>query len=239
LPSSPCLEGRVGLVVGASRGFGAALALALASQGATVYASFNHGRAGAELLAMNAAAGPGRLLLAQGDATDPTWCAETRERLLADCGRLDFLICNAFPTPVPLALHPASTDRVVDYAARGLRTVAEPLAGFIGQLAATRGWAAVVSSSYVNTAPPEWPHYVAAKASCEALLRAVVNQHRAVSGLIVRPPPLLTDLTNTPLARRAAVPPEPLAAAVVRRLSGAPAPGSTVLIDDTPPPLDG
>jgi NAD(P)-dependent dehydrogenase (short-subunit alcohol dehydrogenase family) len=87
------LSGRVAIVTGGGRGLGRAMARGLAQAGATVLATA--ARETAELEALTAEAGHGRILAVQADVTR----AEDRARVVAaavgDHGRLDILVNNA------------------------------------------------------------------------------------------------------------------------------------------------
>src|SRR5688572_25856430 len=89
------IEGKVCLVTGASRGIGAAVALGLGRCGARVAVHYRRGRAEAEQVAADIAAGGAEAALLHGDVSD----ADTLERLVAETvarfGRLDILINNA------------------------------------------------------------------------------------------------------------------------------------------------
>ena len=66
--------------------------------------------------------------------------------------------------------------------------------------------------------PSDWCHYISAKYAIEGLVRALADEAKRASFLIIRPPRLLTDQTNTTNARQDALPVEDAAAAIVRRL---------------------
>ena len=83
------LEGRVGLVTGASRGLGLAMARALAAHGAQVFANARDPATLAQ-----AAAGIGAAPLAF-DVTDAGACRTALEEVVSKGGRLDILINNA------------------------------------------------------------------------------------------------------------------------------------------------
>lgn len=233
LARSEDLKGKVALVIGASRGLGAALAQALALQGCTVVANFLHSEAEAERLRNSLHDAPGCVLLRRGDGGDVRWCEAMRREIERDYGRLDFLVCNACPPIVPLWIEPEAVVRIREYVDKSLALVSAPLAVFLDVLAAQSGWAIVVSSSVTQSAPPaDWPHYVSAKHAVEGLTRAAAQEYGAVKFLIARPPALLTDLTNTPLASQSALAPEIAAAKIVARLKEDAAPGCVEILED-------
>jgi hypothetical protein len=77
------------------------------------------------------------------------------------------------------------------------------------------GWLVLASSSALDDLPETSPHQVIAKAALEgAAVYCARHTHARV--LVVRPPRMWTDSTNTPMGRLAGVPREQVAAAVVR-----------------------
>ena len=118
-------------------------------------------------------------------------------------------------------------DRLNAYVSRAFELMSVPLAVFGGGV---ENRSVLISSVYVETLPKEFPHYVAAKAAAEALFRAFARQHRAPGYLIVRPPKLLTDMTNTPYGAEDAIAPEGLACQVVDRLCRAALPGEVEIL---------
>jgi NAD(P)-dependent dehydrogenase (short-subunit alcohol dehydrogenase family)/acyl dehydratase len=231
-PGSALLSGKLGLVIGASRGLGAALALSLASQGCTVLASFRRSEVEAEQLQASAAAASGTIRLLRGDAAELAWCEEVREIVVGEYGRLDYLICNAAPALLPMRLHARTVDRLNAYLTRSVGLVSVPMAVFLPLVSEHAGWLVTISSSAVAAPPADWPHYVSAKYAIEGLTRVAALEQRAASYLIARPPRLRTDLLNTPLGHEGATAPERVAAHIVAHLMGPPAPGRVQVLED-------
>jgi NAD(P)-dependent dehydrogenase (short-subunit alcohol dehydrogenase family) len=114
------LTGQVALVTGGARGIGAAIALALAESGATVYA--------ADLLPTDevvseiAKAGGAAHGLAL-DVTDREGCATAVRSIVEAQGRLDILVCNAgICPPGEVAGDWAQWDRVIDVNINGVQS---------------------------------------------------------------------------------------------------------------------
>ncbi|MCW3059421.1 MAG: uncharacterized protein JWQ02_1242 [Capsulimonas sp.] len=219
LPNEPRLLGQTALVIGGSRGFGAALSLGLALQGARVLLAYQHSAVEAEAVRSQAGEAPGKIELVQGDATDITWLQTLCSQIQEDGGGLDMLICNACPPIRALAFAPEALGRFQEFITQSVALVSAPAGAFIDLLAKRKGWNVVISSEFVRTVPAEWPHYVAAKYAIEGMTHAIQAQQPSVQSLIVRPPRLLTDQTNTPMGRMDAMPVEAAAAAVIRRFS--------------------
>jgi NAD(P)-dependent dehydrogenase (short-subunit alcohol dehydrogenase family) len=189
------LAGTTTLMIGASRGLGAALTHSLAARGATVLANYmTSAREAEELKASHR--GNGRIQLEQGDASSSAWCQQLRDRL--EPAHLDVLVCNACPPILPLWIEGATVGRIHDHINQAIALVLNPMAAFLALVAKRHGWCVLISSSAVTDPVAEWPHYVSAKAALEALVRVAALQYPAVSFLVARPPRLRTDLTNTP-----------------------------------------
>ena len=96
-------QGKVVLVTGASRGIGAAIARAFAARGAAVAVNYlsRHEAAQGVVQACRDAGGDAVALAA--DVTDPAAAADLVQRTVAEFGRLDVLVNNAF---APYAFDP-------------------------------------------------------------------------------------------------------------------------------------
>jgi NAD(P)-dependent dehydrogenase (short-subunit alcohol dehydrogenase family) len=230
--SSEALVGKVAVVTGASRGLGACMVRALALHGCTVVMNFLSSGSEAEQVRSSVAQTSGKIVFEQGDVGDVRWCIELQQRMGTGLNRLDFLICNASPSLLPLWLQPTAAVRMNQFLAKSLAMVSAPTAALMPLVADSNGWCVMISSTAVTQIHPHFPHYAAAKSAAEAITQAAVAEYRTVSGMIVRPARLLTDLTNTPLGRKGALAPELVAVSVVRRLLGMAHPGKIEVLDD-------
>jgi NAD(P)-dependent dehydrogenase (short-subunit alcohol dehydrogenase family) len=114
-------DGRVALVVGASRGIGAVTAEAFARAGAAVVLAARDERA-LESVAGGIRAGGGRALVVPTDIGDAAAVSGLVDRAVAEFGRLDFAFNNATdgPPPTPLAdIEPDDFDRGIRANIRG------------------------------------------------------------------------------------------------------------------------
>jgi NAD(P)-dependent dehydrogenase (short-subunit alcohol dehydrogenase family) len=218
LPRSDRLRGRTSVVVGGSRGLGAAVVLALASQGGRVLV----GHRGAphdlaDLAALGADLG-GEVISCPGDAATAEWSGQVAATA---AGAVDLLVCSAAPPIRALRLDPAGLDRVQEFVADAFALVSAPMAGLLGAADRARGRCLVVSSSAVTDPPGDWPHYVAAKCAIEGLTRWAAARHQDSEFFVTRPGMLLTEQMNSPSTRERAGEVEPVAAALVRRLADA------------------
>ncbi|MER8062297.1 MULTISPECIES: SDR family NAD(P)-dependent oxidoreductase [unclassified Streptomyces] len=216
LRPSTRLRGASAVVVGGSRGLGAALSLALASQGCEVFVG--HRGALPQSLLDDAGRLPGLLRSVPGDAADPRWSGELRARVERERGRLDFLVCSAAPPLRTLGLAATDLERMDAFLTASLRLVSAPMAGLLPLLPPGRGSCLVISSAALGEPPRDWPHYVAAKSAVEGLVHWAARHHPDVGFLLARPGMLWTEQTNSPSARETAGPVEPVAARLVHRL---------------------
>jgi NAD(P)-dependent dehydrogenase (short-subunit alcohol dehydrogenase family) len=92
----------------------------------------------------------------------------------------------------------------------------------------------VLSSTAALVDPPaDWPHYLAAKAAAETLLRTAAREYPGVTFFVARPRRLRTSYTAV-LDDQAALAPEAAAERIVRAIAGPPAPGHVAVIEDFP-----
>ena len=188
VPAASSLQGKVALVLGGTRGLGADVASALALAGCHTFVSARQDdRAGRELASRIQASG-GAITFVQGDAGDAAWCASTLDRIRAAHGRLDLLVLNACAPPQPLRVAPETAEARASYVADNLKLVDTPLSCFADAVAASKGALVFVSSSFVDTTPAGFAHYVSVKQAGESAVRTVVRERPDVAVLIARPP---------------------------------------------------
>ena len=218
LPESEQLKEKRALIIGGSRGLGAAIAQALISQGCSVLLSYQQSTAEAEQLRASVGDRSTQLELVQGDAADIEWCLSLRDMILSRYGGLDLLVCNASPPIRPLAFEPEKFTQFQDFLTKSLALVSAPMSTFLGLLAHQAGWSIILSSSYVKELPTAFAHYVTAKCALEGLVNWAAVQYPTVRHRIVRPPKLLTDQTNTTIGRQGAMDVEQVAVSIVRQI---------------------
>ena len=149
---------------------------------------------------------------------DVQWCQTLRQYVLKEYKGLDFLVCNASPPIRALSFVPEKLERFHDFLGKSLALVSVPMSIFLGCLSERSGWNVVISSAFVRDLPAEWPHYVTAKCAVEGLAHWAAAQYPQTHSLVVRPPKLLTDQTNTTMGRQGAMAVEQAAAAIVKHL---------------------
>jgi len=89
------LANKVAVVTGASKGIGAAIATALAAEGAAVVVNYSSSRAGAEAVVRAIAETGGKALAVQADVTKADQARELIEAAVKAFGRLDILVNNS------------------------------------------------------------------------------------------------------------------------------------------------
>jgi NAD(P)-dependent dehydrogenase (short-subunit alcohol dehydrogenase family) len=210
LPRSDRLAGSTVLVVGGSRGIGAAIVSVLVAQGATVLATQ---RTAGPVEALQREFGADRVRPVLLDATDADSVRSAYAVLAAEGIRLDGLVLCAGPA-VPLStIHPDTVDSIRDFVDTSLASALLPLSGALALL--TPGsWLAVMSSGAVEDVPEQRPQYYIAKSAVEALGRYCAHQH-GLRVLLARAPKMWTEMSNGPLGRMGTVPTERVASAIV------------------------
>ena len=212
------LRGMIAVVVGGSRGLGAATVAALVLHGATVYLVHQHSTEATARLRKGLGGRGEQIIVVQGDCADPQFCRDLAARISASHGSLDALVLNAAP-----ALHEQDPDvdggqRLISYVDRALSMVTSPLAELGDLVEENSGSFIWVSSSAVVEPVDGWAHYVTAKTAVEGLARSVLSRYPSTRSLVVRPPRLQTTLTSLSL-QDSAMPPGVVAAAIARWLS--------------------
>ena len=204
--------GRAVVVVGGSRGFGAAVALALLGRGHETHVV--HSSAGAPLDL--------RLHAHRADAGDPAAMNALADAIRERGLPLQGIVLAASPPPLPMAVTSDSARAVADYVGRALQLATVPL-GALLPLLETGGFVLFCSSSAVSAPPRDWPHYVAAKGGLEGLAAWTAASTPGARSVAARLPKMLTAMTNSPSMRVSAAAPEPVALRLVELIEGLPA----------------
>jgi 3-oxoacyl-[acyl-carrier protein] reductase len=89
------LTGKVAVVTGASKGIGAAIAKALAAEGAAVVVNYASSQAGADAVVTAITTAGGKAVAAHGDVSKATEAQGVIEAAIAAFGRLDILVNNS------------------------------------------------------------------------------------------------------------------------------------------------
>ena len=207
MPEFASLEGKSALVTGGSRGIGRAIALELASAGASVVVGYRSGEDEAEAVAEEAG---GRAV--QADVSD----AEEAARLVADAGEPDVLVNNAGLTRDGLLPRMPDEDWR-DVIETNLSSVFYTCRAAVRPMMKRRTGAIVNISSVVGLhGNPGQTNYAASKAGIIGLTKALARElgSRGVRANVIAPGYITSRLTdeiseemrslmlqNTPLGR--------------------------------------
>ena len=193
------LQGKMALITGASRGLGAIMAQILASMSCHVIINFQNSLEDALNLQEIIKNKGGTVELWQGDISDFEWINSKKEELITRGNCLDILICNACQTPKILPFELNAISRINEYIHNNIDITSIPLSLFTPMLNKKNGYGIIISSEYVINSKKEFPHYIAVKAAIEALVSSIAIKYTKTNWFIVRPPKLLTDMSNSPL----------------------------------------
>lgn len=89
------LQGKVALVTGASKGIGAAIALELASRGASVAVNYSNSKAGADKVVAAIQAAGGKAIAVQTNIAESASIAPLIDAVVTQLGPIDILVNNA------------------------------------------------------------------------------------------------------------------------------------------------
>lgn len=189
-------SGATALVIGGTRGIGAATAIRLARDFDTVVVA-GRSDAGEDVAKEITAAGAAALAL-RVDATDPTALRRARDELLGATGRCDALVnCAGVGAPEPLLeTEPDELARVVAVNLLGVVHATQVFAAVMVE----QGQGAIVNMGSVlgDRALAGWAAYSGAKAGVAAFTRAVAVElgPRGVRANTVQPGQVLTEMTT-------------------------------------------
>ena len=196
IPDGSAFRGKSVMVVGGSRGIGAAIVTSFAAAGATVRFTYAGSRGAAEALAATTGS-----VAVQADAAD-------RDRLLAsvrEAGELDVFVYNAglLGGGDPLTLDPDAVDRLIDVNVRG---------AYHGSVEAARrmvngGRIVAIGSGHGDTMPfAGITAYGMSKSALQGLARGLARDFgpRGITVNVVQPGPTDTDMNpaDGPLAQQ-------------------------------------
>jgi 3-oxoacyl-[acyl-carrier protein] reductase len=173
------LSGKVIIVTGASRGIGAAAAVALAREGATVMLVARDGRLAADV-AQSIIASGGRATASACDVSDYTAVEAMVSETAGRFGRVDALINNAGviePIASVADSDPAAWARNIEI---NLIGAYHPIRAVLPRMIAAGGGTIVNVSSGAAIRPLEgWSAYCTGKAGLAMLTRSIMLEHAA------------------------------------------------------------
>ena len=169
------LAGKVGVVTGASKGIGAAIAKYLAAEGASVVVNYASSKEGAEQVVKEIASEGGKAVAIQGDVAQQ----KDVEKLFAETkqafGRLDILVNNAGVYQFA-ALEQATDDqfqRQFGVNVFGLILATREALKYFGP---EGGSVINIGSTITSVAPPETVVYAATKGAVDIVTRVLAKE---------------------------------------------------------------
>jgi 3-oxoacyl-[acyl-carrier protein] reductase len=161
------LEGKVALVTGASKGIGAAIARALAAQGAAVAVNYASSKAGADAVVADIGKAGGKAVAVQGDVSKAADAQAIVAETVRQFGRLDILVNNSGVYEfAPLeAITAEHFDKQFNVNVRGLLLTTQAAAGQLGE----GGSIINISSLVTRIVPPASAVYTATKGAVDAI----------------------------------------------------------------------
>jgi NAD(P)-dependent dehydrogenase (short-subunit alcohol dehydrogenase family) len=212
------LAGKTALITGASRGLGAIIARLLAAMSCRIIVNFKYSLSDALLLQNEIVNNGGVIELWQGDISDIDWLDKKRKELLDQGVSLDILICNACKPPQVMFLESSAISRINTYISKNIELTSVPLSLFAPIINDRCGYGIIISSEYVTDPPKEFPHYVSVKTAIEGLVQSAARKYHDAKWMIVRPPRMLTDMSNSPIDNRGLVDPVLIGKSICERL---------------------
>lgn len=196
------LKGKTALLTGANSGFGRAIALGLAREGADVAVNYVVNPEAAEEVVGEIRAMGRRAIAVEADVSDRSQVEAMVSRVLEAFGRIDILVNNAGLTiRMPfLEITEETWDRVVDVDLKGPFLVGQAVARHM----AGRGGGSIVniSSMSAQVAQPGITHYQAAKAGVTMLTKGMAFElgRHGIRVNAIEPGTIPTDLNRARLS---------------------------------------
>jgi NAD(P)-dependent dehydrogenase (short-subunit alcohol dehydrogenase family) len=208
------LAGKTALITGASRGLGAVLAQLLSAMSCQVIINFQQSLDEAVKVGEKIKEFGGAFELWQGDIADIDWLSLKKDEMLSKGRKLDILICNACQAPKEINFEQNTAARIDEYILKNLEMTTIPLSLFAPMLNAACGYGIIISSTAVAEPLAAWPHYISLKSAIEGLIASISIKYKKTNWFVVRPPRLLTDMSNSPMGNYASADPYIIAAKI-------------------------
>ncbi|MGQ0635448.1 MAG: glucose 1-dehydrogenase [Planctomycetaceae bacterium] len=169
------LANQVAIVTGASKGIGAAIAKALAAEGATVVVNYSSSQAGADRVVGEITKQGGRAIAVQANLSKPADIERLFSETKKTFGRLDILVNNAgvYEFAALEAVTPEHFHKMFDLNVLGLLLASRAAAQQFGPAG---GSIINISSVAATLAPPTTSVYSGTKAAVNAITRALAQE---------------------------------------------------------------
>ena len=192
------MEGKVAVVTGASRGIGKAIAVKLASKGATVVINYNGSRERAEEVKNEVESAGGKAVIIQCNVADFDACKEFIETVIKEQGRIDILVNNAGITKDGLLMKMSEEDfdAVLD---TNLKGAFHTIQAVSRQMLKQRSGRIVNISSVVGVSGNAGQaNYAASKAGIIGLTKSAAKElaSRGITVNAIAPGFIKTDMTD-------------------------------------------
>ncbi|AWV08613.1 glucose 1-dehydrogenase [Marilutibacter maris] len=176
------LQNKVAIVTGASKGIGAAIAIALAAEGAAVVVNYATSKAGADAVVAKIVAAGGRAVAVQGDVSELADARALVDAATGQFGRLDILVNNSgVYSFAPLEeIDEAQYRRQFDVNVLGLLLTTQAAAAKMGEGASIIN----VSSVVTRVTPPHTAVYSGTKGAVDAIT-GVLSKELGARGIRV------------------------------------------------------
>jgi 3-oxoacyl-[acyl-carrier protein] reductase len=191
------LAGKVAIVTGASKGIGAAIAGALAAEGAAVVVNYASSPAGADKVVAAITKAGGQAVAVGADVAKAEEASRLIDAAIEKFGKLDILVNNSGVYEfLPLdAITEAHYDKLFNVNVRGLLLTTQAAAKHLGEGASIINIGSVVSSR----APENSVVYTATKGAVDAITRVLANElgPRKIRVNAINPGVVATEGTRT------------------------------------------
>lgn len=191
------LRGKVALVTGGSRGIGAAVARALADEGADVVISYSASQEKANAVAAELKNKGVRALAVKADQADPAQVEALVDKTVAEFGRLDILVNNAGVfIPAPIGDPSVSVAELTRQHAVNIGGVLSAIRAAAPVIAENGRIITIGSVLGARAAFPGLSDYAATKAAVALYSRGAARDlaARKVTVNVIQPGPINTDM---------------------------------------------
>ena len=191
------LTGKVAVVIGASKGIGAAIAKSLAAEGASVIVNYASGKAGADAVVSAITAVGGKAVAVQGDVSKAAEAHGLIDSAVKNFGRLDILVNNSGVyefSPVE-SITEDHFNKMFDVNVLGLLFVTQAAVKHLGEGASIINIGSVVSS----LTPPNSAVYSGTKGAVDAITGVLAKElgSRKIRVNAINPGVVETEGTHT------------------------------------------
>ncbi|GJE47273.1 3-oxoacyl-[acyl-carrier-protein] reductase FabG [Methylobacterium tardum] len=191
------LDGKVAVVTGASKGIGAAIAKALAKDGAAVVVNYASSRTGADAVVAAITAAGGQAMAVQADVSNAAQARGLIEAAVKEFGRLDILVNNSgvYEFAALAEVTEAHYRRIFDVNVLGVLLATQAASEHLGE----GGSIITISSVAASIHPATTAVYSGTKGAVNAISGVLANElaPRKIRVNVVSPGYVVTEGTHT------------------------------------------